>query len=372
MHFDRLIEQIYDAADEATGLDDVLQRAGAALGAVGGQAMCFADGALVQNHSYGGSPEGYADYSARWYPQDPRVPISMARFGEILSDVGVIDPDAFERSAVYNECLALNDHRYSMFVNARCGPGLVIAQCFLRRKQDEAFQRRDLERFGRLLPHFARALRLRQVIQTLRSENDDLRRALDRFAEAVFILDARGKTLAANAAAERVLGERDGLATERGHLIGRRADETRAIEVAVGRASALADARTVAPAPVVSIARDRRGALSLLFFPLRGRSPLRADAESRGRVLVLVHDPGAIVRFRPALVAALHGLTATEAELASCLAEGRSLADFAAERGCTAHTARTHMKRILEKTGTSRQAELVRLLVSAMCAHGVD
>lgn len=51
------------------------------------------------------------------------------------------------------------------------------------------------------------------------------------------------------------------------------------------------------------------------------------------------------------------------------LAEGRTLAEFAEVRGCSEQTARTHLKRILDKTQTKRQADLVRVLLSGAALH---
>lgn len=58
-------------------------------------------------------------------------------------------------------------------------------------------------------------------------------------------------------------------------------------------------------------------------------------------------------------------LTRAEARLALALGEGHSLAEAAGLLGVTLHTARTYSKRIFQKTGTRRQAELVRLLLTS-------
>jgi DNA-binding CsgD family transcriptional regulator len=55
-----------------------------------------------------------------------------------------------------------------------------------------------------------------------------------------------------------------------------------------------------------------------------------------------------------------YGLTFAEASLAMRLVQGESIAEAAAALGITEHTARTHLKRVFAKTGTMRQAELVR------------
>ena len=62
------------------------------------------------------------------------------------------------------------------------------------------------------------------------------------------------------------------------------------------------------------------------------------------------------------LVRSLFDLTASEAEVARCLVRGRSVEEIAMERGVSHNTVRTHLRKVLEKTGTSRQAELVALL----------
>lgn len=56
-------------------------------------------------------------------------------------------------------------------------------------------------------------------------------------------------------------------------------------------------------------------------------------------------------------------LTATEARLAWLLAEGHTLQSAAGQLGVTHGTVRTHLKRVFSKTGTSRQAELVALVL---------
>lgn len=59
------------------------------------------------------------------------------------------------------------------------------------------------------------------------------------------------------------------------------------------------------------------------------------------------------------------GLTAAEARLAAKLVQGLRVADAGAALGMTSSTARWHLKNIFAKTGTRRQADLLRLLTNA-------
>ncbi len=59
------------------------------------------------------------------------------------------------------------------------------------------------------------------------------------------------------------------------------------------------------------------------------------------------------------------GLTTAESRLAAKLVQGLRVADAGAELGMTPSTARWHLKNIFAKTGTRRQADLLRLLTNA-------
>lgn len=61
-----------------------------------------------------------------------------------------------------------------------------------------------------------------------------------------------------------------------------------------------------------------------------------------------------------------YGLTAAEERLALLILHGLQLGEAEVALGIRHSTARTHMKRIYAKTGTRRQVELVRLLMTAM------
>lgn len=110
---------------------------------------------------------------------------------------------------------------------------------------------------------------------------------------------------------------------------------------------------------------------------------VRLSEQQRADMLLLpVADRPATGRFTPVLRAYVHTdvkpmhdtietlvemfrLTRSEAKLALALAEGYSLAEAAGVLGFTPETTRTYCKRIFQKTGTRRQAELVRALLTS-------
>jgi DNA-binding CsgD family transcriptional regulator len=61
---------------------------------------------------------------------------------------------------------------------------------------------------------------------------------------------------------------------------------------------------------------------------------------------------------------ALYRLTPTESRLADLLLEGFDVREIADRMRITLETGRFHLKRVLAKTGTRRQVELIRLMLS--------
>jgi DNA-binding CsgD family transcriptional regulator len=56
----------------------------------------------------------------------------------------------------------------------------------------------------------------------------------------------------------------------------------------------------------------------------------------------------------------LFDLTPAEARLVVGLCAGQTLADYAGHSGTSLNTIKTHLKRVFDKTGEARQADLVR------------
>lgn len=61
----------------------------------------------------------------------------------------------------------------------------------------------------------------------------------------------------------------------------------------------------------------------------------------------------------------LYGLTKREAELAVALARGERVSEFAKQRSVSLNTVNTQLKSIMGKTSTSRQSDLIRLIVTS-------
>jgi len=100
----------------------------------------------------------------------------------------------------------------------------------------------------------------------------------------------------------------------------------------------------------------------LLIFPLN--TQLSADVNhSPGSVLFVFNTAASSTRLEE-VVRTMYKLSPTEARIAARLVYNPYLADISASLGITHNTARTHLKRIYQKTGTNKLPSLIQKIVT--------
>ncbi|HMN81871.1 MAG TPA: helix-turn-helix transcriptional regulator [Burkholderiaceae bacterium] len=189
-----------------------------------------------------------------------------------------------------------------------------------------------------------------------------LHHLLDTLGWPALLLDAERAVVAANPAAGRL--RRDTLVTSGGRL--RCEDAASDERLAQGvrellgdggaRSSARRRRRTLS---VMNLARDRIVFVTVARLEL---APAAQASSSDPLALVTVHDPQTPLRLHTDGLADLFALTPAELRVAEVLADGQSPAAAAQLLSLSEGTVRTHLRTIFKKTGTHRQAELVRLL----------
>jgi DNA-binding CsgD family transcriptional regulator len=90
---------------------------------------------------------------------------------------------------------------------------------------------------------------------------------------------------------------------------------------------------------------------------------LRVEAGTAA--IVFVGDPEVREETDADLLSLYYDLSRAEARVASLLVQGKSVREVAEGLRVSLNTARTHLKRIFEKTGTRRQAELMQLILQS-------
>ena len=116
--------------------------------------------------------------------------------------------------------------------------------------------------------------------------------------------------------------------------------------------------------------RSLRAALSVLVLPLDPN--LGQGGAGVPIVAMLVSDPEQRVETPEKTLCRLYALATAEARLTGLLMQGKSFEEARRELDISANTARTHLKHIFEKTDTSRQGELISLLLSGPALLRLD
>jgi DNA-binding CsgD family transcriptional regulator len=84
-----------------------------------------------------------------------------------------------------------------------------------------------------------------------------------------------------------------------------------------------------------------------------------------GLAAIFIQDPSALPPFPGEAFAKLYGLTKAELRVVLAMRQDATSPRMAASFGIGLHTVRTHLKNIFQKTGTSRQADLMTLMLRA-------
>ena len=362
-----LVECVYQAVTCDEAWREVLSRLGEDLGA---EAAILAHhdadaggGALL--HSVGLDTALAARYASEFAQKNPwMVDAQRYRPGHVFVGEDVILNADLVRTDFYVDYLRpLNLLHRLCGVADRVGNELLFF-AVLRRPEQSPFQEHDRRAIAPLLAHARRALELGTELRVERSRRQTLLDVMDQLPTAVLVVDAEMRPIFVNSAAEEILGLNDGLVMRDRRLRALWHGETERLQRIVASACQ-PQGPAVDFGGHMTITRPSGFRQFLLIVNPLPR-PLAGDAwRMRPVATIVIKDPES----EPAQsarnlreLAELYGLTPAETRLAGLILNGLALFEAAERLGITRNTARTHMKRIYGKTGTRRQAELIRRL----------
>ncbi len=313
------------------------------------------------------------DYEAgEWWRQDIRFSRAIER-GAIARHGAVTDRDiasAEEMRTLPFYTQFLHGHGLGWFggVGISPDPRVSVALSIQRSGQKPPWTEEELDQLSRIGRHVENALRLGIRLINAEASQLALSDTLARVGVGVFLLAGDARVLFVNPAGQALLG--DGLVVAHGRLTTRAEAvretlKTRVAQAAFGDAVALSGP----PRPVLVPHLQRGGFLAVHILPVRpagGGAVETLLAETAAIAVVTKSEADAPAD--PTLVRDLFGLTLAEARLASLVGSGRAPREAGEQLGITEETARTTLKRVFQKTGTTRQSELTALL-ARMVVH---
>jgi DNA-binding CsgD family transcriptional regulator/PAS domain-containing protein len=304
-------------------------------------------------------------YIDEYLALSPRVAHGFGQpLGKISYDHMILTEAQMDRDPFYAEFLPQTGFYYFVGGVLTQTEDVLGAFSVQRSRAQGHVGRAETELMATLLPHVRRAVDITLRCEALDSRERALDNALDWLDDGALLLRADGSIAFANDAARTLLACGDGLRIAAGRL------ECGSLAARDALATAFAAAARVALGESADDTADldcpvpRPSGATPYLVSLR---PLDSRSErwtcSEGAILIaFIRDPAAAGGAPGALLRRLYGLTEAEAGLALALQAGCSPPDYARRHRLSLNTVYTHLRRLREKTGCPRQAELVRLL----------
>jgi DNA-binding CsgD family transcriptional regulator len=311
-------------------------------------------------------PEDIASYAAYWAFHNPAWSRSTTvPTGQVFSIDSLVGREVFAKTAIFNEWW-----KPAQWSLTSIGANLVIEDrltalvCVDSGPCKDALDEVQVRAFELALQHIHRAVRIQRKICRLDLARVAAAEQLDALPHGVVLVDAGARIILANNVARSLLATEDALAIRDGCLEavsgGALADMIAGCVARPGhgsftpRGGELEVKRGLGRAPlrvtVAAIPAERR----IAEVPWLG---LRAPV-----AIVAITDPEMQRRRIERYMREKFGLTPAESCLATEISKGDGRKAAAQRRGVALSTARAQLTSIFEKTGTRRQAELVRLV----------
>jgi DNA-binding CsgD family transcriptional regulator len=212
-----------------------------------------------------------------------------------------------------------------------------------------------------VVPHVRRAVLIGKVIELKQTEAATFAEVLDGLSAGLLLIAADGRIVHANAAGHGMLKAGDFLRSVGGRLVTRDPQAGKVLREILA-ASDNGDAEIGAKGIALPLsARDGERYVAHVLPVISGMRRRAGNACTAAAVMVVskaaMESPHA-----PEVIGRTYGLTPAELRVLLAIVEFGGIPEVAMALGVANSTIKTHVGRLFEKTGTGRQADLVKLV----------
>jgi DNA-binding CsgD family transcriptional regulator/PAS domain-containing protein len=361
--FPSLIGDIYEAILDKSVWSDVLGNVAQFVGAQAGALLWRSGSRSIDDiHTFGIKSPSLEKYKEHYAKLDPTTnPLLLRDVGEVASTTDIISYSEYVESRFYTEWVKpqgfVDSWQASLDKSAPTSVRLIFWGNSKNGSESDAT--RDRMRF--IVPHLRRAVLISNLVDHGKAEAALFGDTLDGIAAGLFLVDANGRILHANASGQALLARGMVLRAYGGKLVSHDASaeqELYSVLDAVGAGQVAPGTHTVA-VPLTTRHGDRYVAHVL---PLTSGMRRRAGAGYAAAAAVFVQKALLDVPPPQEAIAKLYKLTPMELRVLFAIVQVGGVPEVAAVMGSSGSTIRTHLRRLFSKTGTDRQAELVKLV----------
>jgi DNA-binding CsgD family transcriptional regulator len=362
-----LIGDIYDAALDPALWPVVLERC---AGFVGGVASAlFMKDSVRKTHNtvfaWGYDPDYTRVYLEKYVQLDPFTT------GQFFFDVeepmclGDIMPHAeFRKSRFYDEWVRPQHWIDALGITLEKSLTTYAVFSVIRHETNGVIDDEAKRRARLIAPHVRRAVLIGKVVDLHKVEAAALADTLDGLAAAMFLVDAGGRISHANAAAHVMLAEGRILRAMAGKLAASDAHADRALRDIFLTAGAGDEAVGIKGVAVPLGEHGERWLGHVL--PLTSGARRKAGAAYSAVAAVFVRKAALDLPHPLETIVNTFKLTPAEMRVLTMIVEVGGVPEVARALGTSETTVKSHLQHVFEKTGTKRQADLVKLVAGFM------
>jgi DNA-binding CsgD family transcriptional regulator len=362
----RVVGDVYDASLDPglwpTAIESICRYVGAASASLHSQnAISRATDALFWWGEEPSAPHYFKAYVDTYGRINPIFP------GVIFFDVErpvavpeVISCEEFVETRFFREWLAPQSLMDGLFTNLEKGASSCAVFTAMRRAGQGPVDERMRKRYELITPHVRRAMLIGKALDLRRLEAATLADTLDELASGVLIVDAAGRIIHANLSGHRLMAEGGLLRAANGRLAAIEPGGRSLIEAFA--AAEGGDAAVGKGGLAIELtARDGERYLAHVL-PLTSGARRRAGASYAATAALFVRKAGLDLPSPPEAVAGRFNLTSAEVRVLFAIVQIGGVPEVAPVLGVSEQTVKSHLHHIYAKTGTKRQADLVKLV----------
>lgn len=365
-----LIGNIYDAALDQQLWPLVLRQACEFVRGASGTLMAqtTTPGGAEFYFQWGNDPKFLKSYQDTYVKLNPvLVPALLyPKIGDVVSTVDLIPFPEFFASRFYKEWVAPQGLIDSIFATLDKS-ATSYAFVAITRHEKQGIVDEDTRRRMRLLaPHFRRAVFIGNVVKLNKGDAAKFADTLDGLTAAVFLVDSSGRVVHANSAAEDMLRDGTVFQSANGKIIAASDPQTNSAlhEILMNVDSGPAELGAKGIAMPLSGRGDERYIAHVLPLTFGAR---RKTAVGYSAIAAIFARKTAVELLHPLeALANTFKLTPAEARVLMMIINVGGVPEVAPVLGVSEATVKTHLQHIFEKTGTKRQADLVKLAAGYM------
>ena len=362
-HVSSLIGDIYDAAVDQTlwigALDKAAQFVGAQAGVLLWQNPASISVELI--HAFGIEPHYVDLYLERYAKLDPTTaPMFQFVTDDVASLTDLLPPSEFANSVFNREWLEPQGFVDLLQASLEKSPTDFVRLFFLRKRESGMVDGSMRERLRLIVPHIRRAVLVGQMVDRAAAEAATFGNTLDGIGAGLFFVDAGGRIVHANTSGQDMLAQGVLARGSSGKLASHDTSAVQGLDEIFGITES-GDADEPRGGAVPLTARDGEHYVAHVL-PLTAGSRRQASASSEAIAAVFVKKAALDMPSPQSIIAKFYKLTPTELRVLFGIVQVGGVPEVAQSMGISPSTVKTHLRRLFAKTGTDRQADLVKLV----------